>query len=182
MFTLFFELIAFFIYRLKILINTAEALRKKVVKANSEMTRLMNDYEFFGVEVIQAPTRADMSTWLASDRPRRRAAIPPSPGIDLTQSTDASNLSQSSGSALLSDDYTGSDASTHEGESMEERSVNTETGLPDTQMTDETFSPEEKKRRKREKKLKKKRKGPKKEEPIEEGENESDGSGNSTQY
>jgi hypothetical protein len=172
----------FFIYRLKILSNTAAALRKDVVKANGELVRLMTAYELAEVEVIQAPTRADMSTWLASDRPRRRAAIPHSPSVDLTQSTDASNFSQLSGEGVLSDDYTGSDASSHGRESMEERSVNTETGMPDTQMTDETFSPEEKKRRKREKKMKKKRKESKREEAIEEGDNESDGSGNSTQY
>ena len=115
-----------FIYRLKTLTNTAEALRKKVVKANGEMTRLMNEYEYADVEVIQAPSRADMSTWLASDRPRRKAAVSPSPGIDLTQSTDASNSSQLSGEPLLSDDYTGSDASSPGGQSMEERSVNTD--------------------------------------------------------
>jgi len=164
------------------LTNTAEALRKKVVKANGEMTRLMTDYELAGVEVVQAPSRADMSTWLASDRPRRRAAIPPSPGIDLTQSTDASNLSQLSGEGILSDDYTGSEASTHGGDSMEERSVNTETGLPDTEGTDETFSPEEKRRKEKEKTAKKPKKAMKKEEPIEEEDNESDGSGNSQQF
>ncbi len=88
---------------------TAEALRKKVVKANGELTRLMTEYKFAGVDVVVAPPRADMSTWLASDRPRRRAAIPPSPGIDLTQSTDASNGTVLSGEAILSDDYTASE-------------------------------------------------------------------------
>ncbi len=142
----------------------------------------MTNYELAGVEVIHAPSRADMSTWLASDRPRRRAALPPSPGVDLTQSTEASNLSQLSGDAVLSDDYTGSEDSSHGGGSLEERSLNTETGLPDTQITHETFSPEERKTRKKEMKLKKKRKRSKKEEPIEEDANESDASGNSTQY
>ena len=85
------------IYRLKNLTVTAETLRKKVVKANGELTRLMNAYELAGVEVVEASSRADMSTWLASDRPRRRAALPPSPGLELTQSTEASNLSQLSG-------------------------------------------------------------------------------------
>ena len=132
-------------------------MRKKVVKANNEMTRLMTDYEFAGVEVLQAPSRADMSSWLASDRPCRRAALPSSPSVDLTQSTDASNLSQLSGEGILSDDYTGSEASSHGGQSMEERSVNTESGMPDTQMTDETFSPEEKKKMKKKEKVKKKR-------------------------
>jgi hypothetical protein len=56
-----------------------------VVKANGELVRLMTAYELAEVEVSQVPTRADMSTWLASDRPRRRAAIPHSPGVDLTQ-------------------------------------------------------------------------------------------------
>jgi hypothetical protein len=171
-----------FIYRLKTLTQTAEALRKKVVKSNGEVSRLMTNYELAGVEVIHAPSRADMSTWLASDRPRRRAALPPSPGVDLTQSTEASNLSQLSGDAVLSDDYTGSEDSSHGGGSLEERSLNTETGLPDTQITHETFSPEERKTRKKEMKLKKKRKRSKKEEPIEEDANESDASGNSTQY
>jgi len=144
------------------------------------MTRLMNEYELCGVEVVRAPSRADMSTWLVRDRPRRHAAIPPSPGFDLTQSTDASNLSQITGEAALSDDYTDSDIS-HAGElSVEERSNNTETGLPDTQITDETYSPEEKKRKKKMKKEKKE----KKEEKSRQDEDPdiSDGSGNSTQY
>ena len=117
----------------------------------------MTNYEFAGVEVIHAPSRADMSTWLVSDRLRRRAAVPPSPGVDLTQSTEGSQLSQLSGEAVLSDDYTGSEDSSHGGGSLEERSLNTETRLPDTQMTDETFSPEERKRRKKEMKLKEKK-------------------------
>ncbi len=170
------------IYRLKNLTVTAEALRKKVVKANGELTRLMKEYELSGVEVAEPPSRADMSTWLASDRPRRRAAIPPSPGIDLTQSTDASNTSLLSGEGVLSDDYTGSEDSSHVVDSVEERSVNTETGLPDTQLTDETFSPEEKRRRKKEKKMKKQRKALKNKEREAEVQEESDGSGNSTQY
>ena len=162
--------------------NSAEALRKKVVKANGEMTRLMNEYEFAEVEVIQAPSRADMSTWLANDRPRRRATIPPSPGTQLTQSTDASNTSQHSGDCVLSDDYTCSEESSRGVETVEERSVNTETGLPDTQLTDETFSPEEKKRRKEEKRLKKERKALKKDDRREEDKDVSDGSGHSMQY
>jgi len=170
------------IYRLKNLTVTAEALRKKVVKANGELTRLMTEYELAGVEVVAPPSRSDMSTWLASERPRRRAAIPPSPGIDLTQSTDASNTSLLSGDGVLSDDYTGSEDSSRGVDSVEGRSVNTETGLPDTQLTDETFSPEEKKRRKKEKRMKKQRKGLKKKEREEEDEEESDGSGHSTQY
>ena len=161
---------------------TAEALRKKVVKANGELTRLMTEYEFAGVDVVVAPSRADMSTWLASDRPRRRAAIPPSPGIDLTQSTDASNGTVLSGEAILSDDYTASEDSSCEVASVDARSVNTESGLPDTQLTDETFSPEEKKRKKKEKKLKKRMKASKKEERLKDPSDESDGSGNSTQY
>jgi len=55
---------------LKLLTTTAESLRKKVVKANGELTRLMTEYEHVGVEVLEAPSRADMSTWLANDRPR----------------------------------------------------------------------------------------------------------------
>ena len=159
------------------MVNNAETLRKKVIEANGEMTRLMAEYEAPGMEVVRAPTRADMDTWLAKDRPRRRANIPPSPGIDLTQSTASSNLSQLSGDAILSDDYTESDASSQAGQSMEERSVNTETGLPDSQNTDDTFSPEEKQRKKRAKK-----KTEQKEKPLSEEDNESDGSGNSRQY
>jgi len=165
--------------------NAAEGLRKSVVKSNSEVLRLMSAYELAGMEVVRAPTRADMSTWLASDRPRRRAAVPSSPGVDLTQSTDASNLSQMSGEGVLSDDYTGSDDSHVGMESMEERSVNTETGVMDTQWTDETFSPEEKRRKKKErkeKKEKKQRENAKKGHRQEEDQEESDASGNSTQY
>ena len=77
----------------------AEALRKKVVKSNGEISRLMTNYELAGVEVIH-----DMSTWLASDRPRRRAAIPHSPGVDLTQSTDASNYLEKAFSAMTTRD------------------------------------------------------------------------------
>jgi hypothetical protein len=165
------------------MVNHAETLRKKVIKANAEMTRLMGEYEVCGVEVVWAPSRADMATWLSKDRPRRRAYIPPSPGIDLTQSTASSNLTQQLGDAVLSDDYTASEESSHGGEgSVEDRSVNTETGMPDTQMTDETFSPEEKNREKKDKKLKKAMKAAKKEEEHKEDDEESDGSGNSTQY
>ena len=137
------------------------------------------------MEVLKAPTRADMSAWLASDRPRRRAAVPPSPGADFIQSTDASNLSQLTGEAILSDDYTGSDVSLVGNESMEERSVNTETGLLDTQWTDETFSPEEKMRKKKErkeKKEKKEKKLAKREDSQSEDQDQSDASGNSRQY
>ena len=153
-----------------------------MVKANGELTRLMTEYEYLGVEILEAPTRADMSTWLANDRPRRRATIPPSPGTQLTQSTDASNTSQHSGDCVLSDDYTCSEESSRGVETVEERSVNTETGMPDTQLTDETFSPEEKKRIKKEKRLKKERKALKKDYGREEDKDVSDGSGNSTQY
>ncbi len=153
-----------------------------MVKANGELTRLMTEYEYLGVEILEAPTRADMSTWLANDRPRRRAAIPPSPGTQLTQSTDASNTSQQSGDCVLSDDYTCSEESSRGVETVEERSVNTETGMADTQLTDETFSPEEKKRRKKEKRQKKERKALKKVNRREEDQDMSDGSGNSTQY
>ena len=166
--------------------NAAEGLRKSVVKSSSEMLRLMSEYELVGLEVLKAPTRADMSAWLASDRPRRRAAVPPSPGADFTQSTDASNLSQLTGEAILSDDYTGSDVSHVGNESMEERSVNTETGLMNTQWTDETLSPEEKQRKKKERKerkeKKKERENAKKEKRQEKDQDESDASGNSTQY
>ena len=162
--------------------NNAEALRKKVIKTNGEMTRLMTEYEVSGKVVVRAPSRADMETWLAKDRPRRRAALPPSPGYDFTQSTASSNLSQISGEAALSDDYTGSDASSPVEETMEERSVNTETGMPDSQITDDTFSPEEQQRRKRAKRMKKLRKEEKKEKEENEDEDVSDGSGNSRQY
>jgi hypothetical protein len=144
------------------------------------MKRLMNEYELSGVEVVKAPSRADMSSWLASDRPRRHAAIPPSPGLELTQSTDASNLSQLTGKAALSDDYTASDASNVGEDSLEERSNNTESGLPDTQLTDDTYSPGEKKRKKKAKKQKKEKKD--KRTRKQEDPDESDGSGNSTQY
>ena len=161
----------------------AEGLRKKVLTVGNEMKRLMNEYELSGVEVVKAPSRADMSSWLASDRPRRHAAVPPSPGLDLTQSTDASNLSQLSGEGVLSDDYTASDTSNAGNDSVEERSTNTETGLPDTQLTDDTFSPGEKKRKKKEKKEKREKKEKKeKRSKKEEDADVSDGSGNSTQY
>ena len=160
--------------------HAAESLRKKVLKAGSEMARLMNEYELFGVEVIQAPNRAQMDDWLVRDRPRRHAPVPPSPGIDLTHSTDASNLTQQSGEALLSDDYTGSEVS-HAGEdSVEERSTSTDTGLPDTQNTDESYSPGEKKRKKKAKKAKKDKRA--KKAKTEDDVDESDGSGDSRQY
>ncbi len=134
-------------------------------------------------EVIQAPSRADMSTWLVRDRPRRHAAIPPSPGVDFTQSTDASNLCHITGEAALTDDDTDSDISHAGNPSVEERFNNTETGLPDTQLTDETFSPEEKKRKKKEKKEKKEKKDRKEQRSRQEEDPDiSDGSGNSLQY
>ena len=173
---------------MRILKNSAETLRKSVVKSSSEVNRLMSEYEFAGMEVLQAPSRENMSTWLVNDRPRRRAYLPPSPGMDHTQSTDASNLSQCTGEGILSDDYTGSEASHTGNESMEERSVNTETGLLDTQGTDETFPPEEKKRKKKQRKEKKEKKENKENKAVKkygrpsEEQDESDGSGHSTQY
>ena len=50
---------------MKNVVNTVEGLRKKVIKANGEMTRLMTEYEVAGMVVVRAPSRADMATWLA---------------------------------------------------------------------------------------------------------------------
>ena len=84
---------------------------------------------------------------------------------------------------LFSDDYTGSDVYSHLGKSFEERSVNTDSGLPDTQQTDDTYSPGEKKRKKKGKKAKKNKKATRKEEEKRKEEDyNTDASGNSRQY
>ena len=89
-----------------------------------------------------------MENWLVQSRPRRHApAVRSTDPLDNSQTTDAStqptqsNLgnSQTSDAAsealaagTFSDDYTGSS----EDDEDEERSVNTETGLPDSQGSD----------------------------------------------
>ena len=75
---IYFELIACLYLQIENCANTADGLRKKVVKTDGELTKLMSEYELAGVVVINAPSCADMFTWLATDRPRRRATIPPS--------------------------------------------------------------------------------------------------------
>ena len=134
----------------------------------------MTEYENYGAIIVTGKNIADMDTWLSSDRPKRNAPAVRSPDpLDLTQTTDASTqpsqstlgeskISDAASEALattFSDDYT---ASSEEDED-DERSVNTVTGLPDTQASDSPYvSRSEKQKRKKEKKEKKEAKKSKK--------------------
>ena len=163
--------------RMKDIQSRQVGLRARLRNNQREVKRLMTDYENCGSVIVRGSDGADMAEWLQQDRPRRRAAAEQSPNaLNCTQTTDASTQpsqtsisnSQISDAAsealrqgLLDDDYTGSS----EEEENEERSVNTESGLPDTQASDSPYQPRNKKRKRKEKKSKKgkkERKGHKK--------------------
>ena len=115
-----------------------------------EIQRLMKDYEDFGAVRVTGHNISDMDDWLVGKRPKRQAPAVHSPDpLDQTQTTDLStqpaqstmgesNISDAASEALaapFSDDYTG----TSEDDEDEQRSVDTATGLPDTQASDLHF-------------------------------------------
>ena len=118
-----------------------QGLRTRLRNNQREIQRLMTEYENYGAVIVTGNDIADMDAWLSSDRPKRRATAVRSPDpLDLTQTTDGSTqpsqstlaesqISDAASEALaatFSDDYTGSSEEDEE----DERSVNTNTGLP----------------------------------------------------
>ena len=159
-----------FIYRMKAMQDKQQGLRTRLRNNQREIKRLMMDYENVGAIIVRGNMVADMDAWLVSDRPKRRAPAGQSPDpVDPTQTIDIStqpsqstlsesNVSDAASEALgatFSDDYTGSS----EEDEDEKRSVNTETGLQDTQESDSPYlTRTQKRKRKRDKKEAKKAK------------------------
>lgn len=153
---------------MKSLQDKQQGLRTRLRHNQREIQRLLMDYENFGLTVVNGNDVPDMDTWLVNDRPKRRAQVNHSPGpIDYTQTTDGSTqpsqpsladsqisdaASEALGSNLFSDDYTGS---SEDQEEEEERSVNTETGMPDTQASDSPYCTRAEKKKRKHKKAKK---------------------------
>ena len=147
-------------------------MRTRLRNNQKEIKRLMNDYEIFGATIVSGQDIADMDDWLVNERPKRRAPLVHSPDpMDNTQTTDPSTqpsqpsigdsqisdaASEALGNPEFSDDYTGSSDDNEDGE----RSVNTDSGLPDTQASDSPYlsRADKKKRKKKLKKAKKKAK------------------------
>jgi hypothetical protein len=133
-----------------------------------EIDRLMEEYETLDAVVVTGSKIQDMDDWLVQLKRKRRAEEVELEPLENTQTTDSSYRSQTSGGesqisdaaseALahgeFSDDFTGDD----EDEENEDRSVDTRTGLPDSQLTDGSYDDhkEKKKRKKRAKKAAKK--------------------------
>ena len=155
-------LMSFFIYRMKTMQDKQQGLRTRLRNNQRELQRLMKEYENFGAIVVTGDQVPGMKEWLVNDRPRRRAPVVRSPDpLDNTQTTDGSTQpSQSTiansqisdaASDIFPDDYTASS----EEEVEEERSVDTETGLPDTQASDSPYRTRSQKKKRRKKKAKK---------------------------
>jgi hypothetical protein len=167
----------FLFYRMKTIQKKQQGLRTRLRNNQREIQRLMKDYENFGAVRVTGHNISDMDDWLVGKRPKRQAPAVHSPDpLEQTQTTDMStqptqstmgesNISDAASEALaapFSDDYTG----TSDDDEDEQRSVDTATGLPDTQASDSPFlsrSERKKRRSKKSKKdLKKKRKAAKK--------------------
>jgi len=158
---------------MKSLQEKQQGLRTRLRNNQSEIQRLMKDYENFGVTLVKGHDVPDMEEWLVNDRPKRRAPVVRSPDpLDLTQTTDASTqpsqstladsqISDAASEALaqpqFSDDYTGSSD-----DEEEERSVNTDTGLPDTQASDSPYLSRANKKKRKKRKAKRENKRAKK--------------------
>ena len=133
-----------------------------------KIARLMEEYETLDAVVVSGSAITDMDEWLVQPKKRRRAVEVKCDPLDNTQTTDNSHRSQSSvgdsqisdaaSEALaqgeFSDDFTGED----EEDEDAVRSVDTRTGLPDSQITDRSYDDykEKKKRKKKAKKAEKK--------------------------
>ena len=146
-----------------------------------EIDRLMDEYETLDAVVVSGSAVEDMDSWLQQPRKRRHPAEVKCEQLDSTQTTDNSRHSQSSaGESLVSDaasealaaadfsdDFTGDD----EDLENEERSVDTRTGMPDSQLTDGSYDDHKEKKKKRRKKAKKAQKKSVKEGRRKEGNN-----------
>ena len=134
-----------------------------------EINRLMEEYETLDAVVVSGSDIQDMDEWLVQPKRKRRAAEIMSEGMANTQTTESSDPSQRSAGESnvsdaasdclahgeFSDDFTGED----EDDEDEKRSVDTRTGMPDSQLTDASYDEqiEKKKRKKKKKKASKKR-------------------------
>jgi len=134
----------------------------------------MFDYENFGAVIVTGHEIPDMDEWLVNQRPKRKAPLTRSPEpLDNTQTTDASTqpsqpslaeskISDAESEAIantpFSDDFTDSSDDKED----EERSVNTDTGLPDTQASDSPYLSRTEKKKRKKKKAKKESKRAKK--------------------
>ena len=155
---------------MKSLQDKQQGLRTRLRNNQREIQRLMYDYENFGAVVVTGDQVQDMDEWLVNRRPKRRAAATQSPNpLEYTQTTDASTqpsqpsvgdsqISDAASEALrephFSDDYTGSSDEVED----EERSLNTETGLADTQASDSPYLARGDKKKKKKRKQKKENK------------------------
>jgi len=170
---------------MKSLQDKQQGLRTRLRNNQREIKRLMTEYDNFGAVVVSGHAVKGMDDWIVEGRPKRSAPVVRSPDpLDNTQTTDASTQPSQSQSSLgdsqisdaasealeagtFSDDYTGSS----EEDETEERSVNTETGMPDTQASDSPYlSRSQRKRRKQirsKRSLKKSKKTKKKDEDYE---------------
>jgi len=150
-----------------------QGLRTRLRNNQAEIRRLMVEYENLGAIVVNGDGIQDMNDWLVNTRPKRRASVAGSPdavgNTQLTdnstqpsQSTSQSQISDAASEALAAgsfeDDYTGES----EDEEDEERSVNTETGLPDTQASDSPYETRSSKKKRKKRKAKKEAKKEKK--------------------
>jgi hypothetical protein len=159
---------------MKSLQTKQQGLRTRLRNNQAEIQRLMVEYENFGAIVVNGDGITDMNDWLMNSRPKRRASVAGSPDpVENTQLTDASTqpsqsslgqsqISDAASEALaagsIEDDFTGES----EEDEDEERSVNTETGLPDTQASDSPYvTRSSKKKRKKRKDKKESKKGKK---------------------
>ncbi len=128
-----------------------------------EINRLMEEYETLDAVVVSGSDIKDMDEWLVQPRRKRRAAEIMSEGMANTQTTESSdptqrsagesNVSDAASDCLahgeFSDDFTGED----EDDEDEKQSVDTRTGMPDSQLTDASYDEQiEKKKRKKKKK------------------------------
>ena len=136
------------LYRMKDIQNKQVGLRARLRNNQKEIKRLMTDYDNVGSVTVSDSEVIDMKEWLQEDRPCRRAAAVQSPNaLECTQTTDGSTqpsqtfvetprISDAASEALregeFDDDYTGSS----EEDENQERSVNTDSGLPDTQSSE----------------------------------------------
>jgi len=155
---------------MKTLGSRQNKLAIKLRNNQREVNRLIEEYQTWDAVVVSGRDVLDMDEWLVQPKRRRRAAEDKNEPIENTQTTESSLHSQlSAGDSQISDaasealaqgeysdDYTGED----EEDEDEERSVDTCTGLPDSQLTDGTYDEQidKKKRKKKTKKAKKKAK------------------------
>jgi len=165
--------------RMKDLGSKQNKLAMQLRNNQKEIERLMEEYETLDAVIVSGSAVEDMDDWLEQPRKRRHAAEVKCDILDNTQTTDNSQHSQSVsgeslvsdaasealGTAEFSDDFTGES----EDSENEERSVDTRTGMPDSQLTDGTYDDQKEKKKKRRKKAKKAKKQSVKESKEKEG-------------